>query len=56
MNLPTIHGVLEDITDVVLNLKQVRLRMDTDEPQRLTLRVDSKGPGHGRADPDQPAC
>lgn len=40
----TIHGVLEDITDVVLNLKQVRLRMDTDEPQRLTLRVDSKGP------------
>lgn len=40
----TIHGVLEDITDVVLNLKQVRLRMDTDEPQRLTLRIDSKGP------------
>ena len=30
--------------DVVLNIKQVRLRMDTDEPQRLTLRVDSKGP------------
>ena len=26
----TIHGVLEDVTDVVLNLKQVRLRMDTD--------------------------
>lgn len=40
----TIHGVLEDVTDVILNLKQVRLRMDTDAPQRLTLRVDSKGP------------
>lgn len=40
----TIHGVLEDVTDVILNIKQVRLRMDTDEPQRLTLRVDSKGP------------
>lgn len=39
----TIHGVLEDVTDVVLNLKQVRLCMDTDEPQRLTLRVDKKG-------------
>ena len=39
----TIHGVLEDVTDVVLNLKQVRLRMDTDEPQRLTLRADKKG-------------
>lgn len=39
----TIHGVLEDVTDVVLNLKQVRLRMDTDEPQRLILRADKKG-------------
>ena len=39
----TVHGVLEDITDVILNIKQVRLRMDTDEPQRLTLRVDQKG-------------
>ena len=39
----TIHGLLEDVTDVVLNLKQVRLRMDTDEPQRLTLRADKKG-------------
>ncbi|MBE6441685.1 MAG: DNA-directed RNA polymerase subunit alpha [Desulfovibrio sp.] len=40
----TVHGVLEDITDVILNIKQVRLSMDTDEPQRLTLRVDHKGP------------
>jgi len=39
----TIHGVLEDVTDIVLNLKQVRLRMDTDQPQRLTLKVDKKG-------------
>ena len=39
----TIPGVLEDVTDVVLNLKQVRLAMDTDEPQRLTLSVTEKG-------------
>lgn len=39
----TLHGVLEDITDVVLNLKQVRLLMDTEEPQRLTLSVSQKG-------------
>ena len=39
----TIHGVLEDVTDVILNLKQVRLRMDTDEPQKLTLFADKKG-------------
>lgn len=39
----TIHGILEDVTDIILNLKQVRLRMDTEEPQRLTLRADKKG-------------
>lgn len=39
----TIPGVLEDITDVVLNIKQVRLGMSTDEPQTLTLSVSRKG-------------
>lgn len=39
----TIPGVLEDVTNVVLNLKQVRLSMDTDEPQRLSLDVKGKG-------------
>lgn len=39
----TIHGVLEDVTDIVLNLKQVRLRMDSDEPQKLVLKADKAG-------------
>ena len=39
----TIPGVLEDVTDIVLNLKQVRMAMDTDEPQRLTLKADAAG-------------
>lgn len=39
----TIHGVMEDVTDIILNLKQVRIRMDTEEPQRLTLRADKAG-------------
>ena len=39
----TIHGVLEDVTDIILNLKQVRMRLDTEDPQRLTLKVDKKG-------------
>ena len=39
----TIPGVLEDVTNIVLNLKQVRLAMDTDEPQRLSLDVKGKG-------------
>ncbi|TVQ95680.1 MAG: DNA-directed RNA polymerase subunit alpha [Desulfovibrionales bacterium] len=40
----TIPGVLEDVTDIVLNLKQVRLAMTTDEPQRLELTANTKGP------------
>ncbi len=39
----TIPGVLEDATNIILNLKQVRLSMDTDAPQRLTLDVKGKG-------------
>ena len=39
----TIPGVLEDVTDIVLNLKQVRMAMDTDEPQRLELVANKQG-------------
>ncbi|MDL2279187.1 DNA-directed RNA polymerase subunit alpha [Desulfovibrio sp. OttesenSCG-928-G11] len=39
----TIPGVREDVTDIVLNLKQVRLVMDTDEPQRVTLKASAPG-------------
>jgi DNA-directed RNA polymerase subunit alpha len=39
----TIPGVLEDVTDIVLNLKQVRLAMDTEEPQHLELHVNKSG-------------
>ena len=40
----TIPCVLEDVTDIILNLKQVRLAMDTDEPQKLTLSAKTPGP------------
>ncbi|MBQ9536784.1 MAG: DNA-directed RNA polymerase subunit alpha [Desulfovibrionaceae bacterium] len=39
----TIPGVLEDVTDIILNIKQVRMAMDTDEPQHLLLHRDEKG-------------
>ena len=39
----TIPGVLEDVTDVILNIKQVRLAMDTNTPQTVTLVVNKKG-------------
>ena len=39
----TIPGVLEDITDVMLNLKQVRLIMGVETPQTLILSANKSG-------------
>jgi DNA-directed RNA polymerase subunit alpha len=39
----TIPDVLEDVTDIILNLKEVRFRQYTSEP--LLLRINKKGPG-----------
>ncbi len=38
----TLPGVKEDVTDILLNLKDVVLRLSTDEP--VTLRIDARGP------------
>lgn len=35
----TISGVLEDVVDIILNLKKVRFKMFKDEPITLTLNV-----------------
>jgi DNA-directed RNA polymerase subunit alpha len=35
----TIPNVKEDVIEIILNLKQVRLKMHTDEPVRLELKV-----------------
>ncbi len=40
----TIPGVMEDVSDVVLNLKEVRLRLHGEGPK--TLRVHKQGAGH----------
>jgi DNA-directed RNA polymerase subunit alpha len=39
----TLPGVKEDVTDILLNLKDLVLRVESDEP--VTLRVDARGPG-----------
>jgi DNA-directed RNA polymerase subunit alpha len=39
----TIPGVTEDVTDIILNLKEVRLRLNDGEQQ--TLKIEAKGPG-----------
>src|SRR2546427_4679015 len=38
----TLPGIKEDVTDVILNLKDIVLRVDADEP--ITLRLDVRGP------------
>lgn len=39
----TLRGVVEDVTDIILNLKQVLIKMYTREPRRARIKV--KGPG-----------
>ena len=39
----TIPGVTEDVADIILNLKEVRLRLNDGEQQ--TLKIEAKGPG-----------
>ena len=62
----TIPGVLEDVTDVILNLKEVRFKMQTEGPVVLVLEKDGEGEVtsrdvHGTSlvdvlNPDQHVC
>ncbi len=44
----TIPDVVEDVTDIILNLKDVRLEMNGNKPRNMT--VDAEGPGEITAD------
>src|SRR5271167_3403243 len=39
----TLTGVKEDVTDIILNLKDLLVRVTADEP--VTIRLDKRGPG-----------
>jgi DNA-directed RNA polymerase subunit alpha len=39
-----LEGVREDVVDIVLNIKQLALRMHADGPRRMTLRATGPGP------------
>lgn len=41
--LSTIPGVYEDITEIVLNVKRLRLKLNGDEPKTLVLETNKKG-------------
>ena len=43
----TISGVLEDVTDIVLNLKQVRLKLHDNPPR--TIKIEKEGEGEVKA-------
>ena len=40
----TIEGVKEDVTDIVLNIKALALRMHSDGPKRMRLHAEGPGP------------
>ncbi|MBX3365227.1 MAG: DNA-directed RNA polymerase subunit alpha [Phycisphaeraceae bacterium] len=44
----TLPGVLEDVTDIVLNIKSMVVKMEGDEPR--TMRLAARGPGEVTAD------
>ncbi len=48
----TIPGVKEDVTDLILNLKDLVLRVESEEP--VTVRLDARGPGEVTAGDIQP--
>jgi DNA-directed RNA polymerase subunit alpha len=51
----TLPGIVEDVTDLILNLKQIRLRVLTEGPKVLKIDHHARGEvtaGHIQADPD----
>jgi len=39
----SIKGVVEDVTDIILNIKQLVVRMEGDEPRTIVLEADTAG-------------
>src|SRR6478672_9440215 len=40
----SINGVMEDVTDIILNIKSLIVRADTDDPKDMTISVKKAGP------------
>jgi len=43
-----IDGVTEDVTDIILNLKQMRFKLNSDEPKELHAKIQGEGELRGR--------
>mgnify|MGYP001591672930 CR=1 FL=1 len=51
-----IPGVYEDVTDIVLNIKKLVVRLHTDEPKKLRIQVREKGEVKAAHIQTDPAC
>lgn len=64
--LSTMPGIKEDVTEIILNLKEVRLKLNNPNPQKVRIEKSEKGPvtaadihGGGRVEvmnPDKHIC
>ena len=43
----SIPGVVEDVTDIILNVKKLRFKMHTDKPKTVTIDVEGPGAVYG---------
>ena len=48
----SIPGVREDVTDIVLNIKDIAIKMQGDGPKRMVVKKQRPGHDHGRRHPD----
>ncbi len=48
LEFSSIPGVREDVTDIVLNIKAIAIKMQGEGPKRMTLRKSGPGRGHRR--------
>lgn len=39
----SLNGVMEDVTDIILNIKSVVVKLEDDEPREMTIRVNKAG-------------
>jgi len=43
MKFSSLPGVVEDVTDVIMNLKQLRVKLDSDEPKTVFIKAVGEG-------------
>ena len=49
----SIAGVREDVTDIVLNIKDISIKMQGEGPKRMVVKKQGPGVGHRRRHPDR---